>query len=91
MPAKIGRPSKSDDVSGDVDHVRKRSRTDPKCKSCAFQCENPTEGKLHKLMTWAKCLLTLKRGLDDRIRTSLSLLQEPGDAALVSQRLFTEG
>ena len=31
--------------------VRKRSRTDPKCKSCAFQCENPTEDKLHIVQT----------------------------------------
>ena len=59
-PAKIGRPSKSNDVSGDVGCVRKRYRTDPNCKSCAFQCENPTKGQLHIVQTddMAKGLLT---------------------------------
>ena len=53
-------------------------------KSCAFQCENPTEGKLHivQIDDMGKRFIDIKeRTSDSRIRTCLSLLQVPGDAA----------
>ena len=88
-PAKIGRPSKLNDVSGDVGLILSASRVH-------FNAKTPPKASctLYKLITWAKGLLTLKKGQVTTeseqachcYRSQVMLLHESRDAAAYELR-----
>ena len=82
-PAKLGRPSLAHDEDS-VRRVRRCRPMEPKTKSCAFLCDNPTDGELHLVLTdtMGTRFLDIKtKTRDDKVRANLSLLLEVGDAA----------
>ena len=83
QPAKLRRPSLANDEDS-VRRVRRCRPMEPKIKSCAFLCDNPTDGELHLVLTdtMGTRFLDIKTNTrDDKVRANLSLLLEVGDAA----------
>ena len=83
-PATIGRPSTSKSACINIGRVRRRGSSEPKHKSCAFLCSKPCDDDLHLVQTdvMGKRFLEIRdQTKDENVRSSLSLVKQPGDAS----------